>query len=208
MIKSTSTNSTITPEGKIETAETILGRIQEPQTRWSAGALVTAIMAQVVTAVVCLVSASKVVAVNFATAADLTDALTDECAAAGNAYTFVPESGSSSRSRVLSMNGISVTISSNSASAVVDAVLLPSHPTYTALTLVNKLETVLEEEELPYLLVIDQLSGEAHCYTFASQAAADAALAGVVAAGASVEVAYDLVLPADEVTPTAPFAWE
>jgi hypothetical protein len=206
-------------------ADTVIGRIAEPQTRWSPGALVAAIIAAATSPLVVIATADSVNAWALDTEAH---ALAARVALGGvsnkvMAYDLTPLDGQTTKSRqfelgenygatspVILVNTIEDEVGDISDTPL-GLLMKPVTPSYSASSLVNKWESVIGglPSDNVWLVMICQVTGDALIMQFASTAHRDAAIAAFEACtGTTPVIGYDLAV--ESVTPETPssFVWE
>lgn len=219
MNKQTSINTTLTALANRSFAEEVMGKTFTPvQDRWSPGALLSSLFAVSVAPMFAVFGSNQVLAydssdiANANIASSIDGGLSEDPTSIA-AISFAAEV-STSKSKVITVAGVSVSIApvglpvNEDAADIVSGVLLPVPPTYTILSLANKLESLALATGKGYLVTVNQETEVATVYLFADSAAADAALAAVrIVADGVIKVAFDTPIAA--IQPSSPkFGWE
>lgn len=213
MTKDTLINPSLTPSGQVIVAESILGKIQEPQTRWSPGALAASMVNLATVPMVVVVSLNQALALQIPSGADARNFFNAAFGASIATYVFTPEAGDT-KSRFVVVDDVNVqVIITLEGEPATDPLLLdilsPRRPSYTAASLINALETSLfDNHGGVYLILLDQNSGEVSVILFPSQAAVDAAIVAMSSTvGVSVFSAF-LTTPGSSSSGPSSLVWE
>lgn len=163
MIKNVTVNSTLTPEENLTIAERMVGQVVQAQPRWSPGSLVNSILSEASVALLVLVSATGVVALDNTGGSNIETALGG---LAGKMEIFT--ASGDKKSKQISC----VTVTVPDLALDIDAefsfgvdhplyqILAPTLPSFTLLSLVNAVETAMgiADGKDDYLIVADQIT--------------------------------------------------
>ena len=220
MIKDTIVNTTLTPLDNRDIADAILGKVVEPQTRWSPGSLISSLFGESSSKQLVLMTNTQIQAFTYAGVLDL-GFLDDLAESPGNigSYEFFANA-SESRSKTLNVGSgetVSIDLLDNLDAPITEplyrGILLPALPTYTILSLVNKLEALLVADGSFYVIVISQENdGEVRVYAYGTSAQADAAVAAAAATmdtdGFEMNVAFITTPGSSSGSDVPSFGWE
>lgn len=221
MIKNTSINPSLNPSGQQAFAESILGKVVEPQTRWSPGSLSASVLDASESKQVILISMGQLVSLSHSPGG-LADVFTAIDASTGfvvrQNFSAVAGDSKSKQIDLLDFPGWNLVLDIQDSSAVpfadpfIRGLLVPSVPTYTLLALVNRLESISLSESLHTVITVDQDSEMVSVAVFDTVERSEAALtasvnAGVVG-GMAISAAF-LTVAASSSGPSTPgFGWE
>lgn len=216
MNKQTSINTTLTALADRPFAEEVMGKTFTPvQDRWSPGALISSLFAVSIAPILAIFGSNQVLAYNLEDAANAT--ITDDFKFAvgdsADAVIVFEAVESLTKAKELSVDGVSIAITptglpAGDAGDIVAGVLLPTAPSYTILSLANKLESLAIAQGKGYVVIVEQETEVVTLYLFADTAAADAALATARSgSGGTLKVAFDT--PISPIQPSSPkLGWE
>lgn len=187
MIKNTSVNTALAIGTAAAFSTSVLsGRPSDPITRWSPGSLAATVMGNSDLPLLVLISATQLVALTKDGAESYQGDIADIFNGAdggGAMLTFVPGE-SETKSRTVSVAGITPGITLKdagnadvAADSILGKILRPTLPVYTALSLMNALESASGSD--PFVIALDQLTGNVTFIPFESAAQADAAIAAM-----------------------------
>lgn len=226
-IKSVALNMSLTPGGNVALGEQILGKVVESvKTRWLVGSLVASALAlqdSALFAVFCPKGVRVFSSTGEDAAADILQEIEniisgqfmDSLPSDSCKLTFSPGTGTSLRSRAVVNDEGGEAILSHTAPVsdalgigLSAAILVPPAPVYTASSLLNKIDSYFQDQDVPvdYLAVIDQYTGKVRVFSHESNLNLDAALSEVdqiSIPGASMLAAYDLSVPTSDSEPPA-----
>lgn len=220
MIKTVSLNSVFTPSGNVDLANEIIGKVVEPQLRWSPGSLVnSALSTSEVPLIVVITGAALFLLDGSGSGAPMENVdgfLLDIDEVEGYLAhdVFTAEAGDS-KSKTILVGGITPT----STLALEDTALGDSHPVYqiftpkrpafTVLSLINAVENAFLTNGDHYVIVVDQRSETVTVVLFDSASDAEshgAAYAGGFSSDRKV-AAYNTTFEAGS-SSTPSFGWE
>lgn len=220
MIKNVVINPTLTPAPKVDFTNGILGRVLEPQTRWSPGNLMAAVLSGLAVDCLSLINKTQLVVLE----GDFTAALAALNLGGKQRLECSSVEGGTGKNRVVEFkyldNGGGMSTLSHGVSEqfgmtpgwtnlVVDEINRPELPTYSPATLVTALDAFYGDED--YLIVFDQVSGTfvVVCASGVPLLDSNALIASAIAAAGSTVVSAFLTSP-NSSAPVSPgsAAWE
>ena len=212
MVKETIINPTLTPTGKTAFASGMLsGAPAQPQTRWSPGSLAVALLAASEVQLKILITSNQLVAVSGSfSLGELTGA-----PGVTASPVFYPDP-SERKARTVSCEdfdvsndvfsvGTTVPIGTSGIDKFVRDILEPRRPEYTALSILNAIETASYAPA--YVICLDQADGSVTYVAFDTSAHADEALSSLLS-GKDIEAAYLMTPPASSGSGATSYAWE
>lgn len=214
-IKETRVSNILTPAAKLASAQDVLERPADPQTRWTPGALSASIMGAFQQPLDVFISPGKVVAFLSSENVAFYGFLDDNGVVPSQVLTFsAAESASKSKPLELAdfamvisptVDGVAVTPQTN---PVVFGVMVPEPPTYTALALVNRLENLSLANNVGYVIEIRQDTEEIVFTQFATAAGAETEFTSFAdSEKAKILAAFDTVAESSS-APIVRHGWE
>lgn len=183
MVKQIAVNTTVTPVPNRTSAAIFLGLSAASAVRMSPGTLVNSVVAKETEPLLVMVSNSRALFFKLSGDIPASPGLSSQVIGNNDLYQFQPlENGIGGKSRNLGISGYDVVSQvKNGVNVVTDPVindfLLPIRPTFTALSLITRVEflsTVPNSGLAGYLVTIDQRSGKVMIFTYSDAATADA----------------------------------